>query len=284
MTNSAHSVNSVKKSSPAYARKTHDVAPRSFGGYVGASSRVRQNCNRFLSSCNGNSSHIPKILSRFADFTPGLHLSARKMAFQGMAMPRNWTCPDYIDGRSLLLAPDDQGQTSACTAFGMTGVLEALRWWATGVREDLDAAKLYAREKQIDGDNRPGSSLETAIKAAQGFGWFGFKNPEGKTVTLEVFDIQTIDQIKYALHRCPAILFGFNITDAWMKPSSSGAIAPSKKFLGGHCVVGDAFDAVGVDICNSWSTAWGAKGHAKLTWAQVQQQMMCAKGFLISVK
>ncbi len=220
--------------------------------------------------------------NRLANFSPGLRLE-KPTTLRLMARPKKWTPPEYVDGRPLLLPADDQGQTSACTGFGMAGVCEALRWWATGERKSFDGLALYDWEKKLDNDNQEGSTLETAIKAAHDLGWLTFTNPEGKTVTVDVYDITNPVELQYALHRCPVVLGGFRITQAWSKPSKDGSLANSRTFIGGHCVDIDAFDPFGIDICNSWGLAYGVKGHIRLSWAQVKQQLFSAKGFLLRV-
>jgi len=230
-----------------------------------------------------NAQDIKTVKQRFINFHSGLRMRIGASPHERILLPKKWTAPDYVDGRPLLMAADDQMQTPKCTAYGMTAVCEALRWWATGVKQSYDADLFYDVEKRIDNDNQEGSSLETAIKAAQTLKWLTFKNPEGLTVTVDVYDIRTINELKYAFHRCPVVLFGFNITQAWMRPRADGTIADSNKFVGGHCVAGDLFDPYGVDNCNSWGLGYGFKGHVKLSWKQVQQQMMGAKGFLLRV-
>ena len=218
----------------------------------------------------------------------GLRASTVHRNLRSMRIPSGWTTPDTMPQSPYLLPSDDQGQTPGCTAYGMTGICEGLYWWVTGKKIDFDAHKLYVKEKQIDGDNEDGSTLETAILAAKDFGWLSFNNPEGRTVSLDVYDLTSIAEIKYALHRCPAILLGLNITEAWNSPKADGTICDtngdSQQFIGGHCIILDSYDDYGPWIVNSWNLTYGVKGRIHLSWAQLKQQWMGAKGFLLRVQ
>ncbi len=299
-------------------RKRADVAPRSITGFTTRSRGTSSNCNRFLAVCRGNPGQRMGLFTTLvcfsailalsscttppADWDPieplipvdwkpglqkskagGLLASKPNKQLRRIGIPVGWITPASMPQSPYLLPSDDQGNVPACTAYGMSGICEGLSWWATGKKTTFDALALYKKEKQIDGNNSEGSTLESAIEAATQFGWFSFKNPEGRTVSLDVYDLTSIAEIKYALHRCPAILLGLNITDAWMKPRSDGTIADSQKYVGGHCIIIDGYDDYGVWICNSWGVKYGVKGHIHLSWTQLRRQWMCAKGFLIRV-
>jgi hypothetical protein len=187
-----------------------------------------------------------------------------------LAVPPAWEYPEYIDGRPYLMAADDQGKSSACSGFGMTGILEAIAWWRTGKKVMIDASNFYAEEKKRDQDPQEGATLETAIRTARELGYL-----EG----VEVYDVESELDFRYAMHKFPMVLLGLNITDGWTHVDRKGMIGEGTKKLGGHCIIGDYYDDAKIDVTNSWGRSWGLNGKAYLTWAQFRKQLMSAKGF-----
>lgn len=114
-----------------------------------------------------------------------------------------------IDNRQLCAPADDQGSTSACAAYSICNLCEALIWKKTGKLVNLNAEQVYAKAKQIEGNlSTDGTYLECAIKAAFELGGFGDSKIKIGFVCNEGNDA-TIETIKFMLHKFDFLHIGF---------------------------------------------------------------------------
>jgi hypothetical protein len=192
------------------------------------------------------------------------------------AVPLGWEYPAYIDGRPYLLPSDDQGRTNQCTAYALRGIQEAISWWMTGHKENLDPTPLYLEAKRLDGEPNKdnGTTLDRIIEAAENLDLL-----QGVTV----YDVCSPIELRYALHKFPLVLIGLQITDKWNDVGGDGVIAAGGNAIGGHAIVADYVDDRGFGITNSWGMEWGKRGKAFVKWELWNQQFMSAKGFSINV-
>jgi hypothetical protein len=197
----------------------------------------------------------------------------------------------------------NQGREGACTGFGLTCVINYLRW----VKPDRPAAftsvsprmlyTLARRYDEYEGENYEGSSCRGAIK-----GWFhngvcleadwpyapessnpakyGFAARAAQN-TLGVYyriDTKSITDMQAAIAQHGAIFVSAFTHDGWDRTATVDAAAPDHASLprigfdgrpstdGGHAFALVGFNTDGFLLQNSWGAQWGAGGFAVLTY------------------
>ena len=198
----------------------------------------------------------------------------------------------------------DQGQEGACTGFGLSCVINYLRWCKQGMPlkfESVSPRMLYnfaRRYDEYEGEDYDGSSCRGALK-----GWFHHGvclasdwpyHPSNLTPpqygyaqraasnTLGVYyriDTKCITDMQAAIHEVGAIYVSSYTHDGWDVPSSSGKKQLSHASLpvipydgkpsrdGGHAYALVGFNTHGFVIQNSWGDGWGSNGFAVLSYA-----------------
>ena len=185
--------------------------------------------------------------------------------------------PRKIDNRHQCSVTDQQGTKPHCAAYSICNLCEALIWKKTGKLINIDADQVYARAKQIDGDiSSDGTYLEAAIKAAFQLGGFNGSSIKIGTIYNDGSD-NTIELVKFLLHKYDFLHMGFQITEGWYAANESDYFIRDRGAnLGGHAVLACGFDPDGIYIQNSWGTSWGAKGFGILPWSAFKKQFMYA--------
>ena len=207
--------------------------------------------------------------------------------------------PGYTGAKLIL----DQGREGACTGFGLTCVINYLRWvkagWPTKM-ESVSPRMLYTlarRHDEYEGENYDGSSCRGALK-----GWFnngvclerdwpyepeksnparyGFATRATQN-TLGVYyriDTKSITDLQAAIAQHLAIFVSAFTHDGWdavpmvKKAPKSHAELPRIAFDGrpatdgGHAFALVGFNAHGFILQNSWGTQWGAGGFAVISY------------------
>jgi len=205
--------------------------------------------------------------------------------------------PRYTEAKMIL----DQGQEGACTGFGLSCVINYLRWVRAGTPtsfESVSPRMLYTLARRYDeyaGENYEGSSCRGAIK-----GWFnngvclekdwpyapGKSNPaaygfatRATENTLGVYyriDKTCITDLQAAILQHGAVFVSAYTHDGWdgvpdvKKAPASHADLPAIAFDGrpsqdgGHAFALVGFNARGFVIQNSWGPQWGSGGFAVL--------------------
>lgn len=181
--------------------------------------------------------------------------------------------PLYIDNRGLLLPADNQGNDPFCAAYTMATVIEVAKWKKNRIRETIDPAPIYAKAKLLDGNNEPGTYLDSVFLASQKLGLI---SPESKMRPL-----YNMNDVKFAIREFEICLLGFMITEGWNSVDKrSGFIGAQNGKLGGHAVTGCWYNDTpgasdnGIGIGNSWGLGWGVNGFGRLTWKQFEEQFM----------
>ncbi|MGF6528596.1 C1 family peptidase [Variovorax sp. PvP013] len=197
----------------------------------------------------------------------------------------------------------NQGREGACTGFGLTCVINYLRW----IRPDRPAGfasvsprmlyTLARRHDEYEGEDYEGSSCRGALK-----GWFhngvcleedwpyapessnparyGFAT-RATQITLGVYyriDTASITDLQAAIAQHGAIFVSAFTHDGWDRVASVDTDAPDHASLpriafdgrpstdGGHAFALVGFNADGFLLQNSWGREWGAGGFAVLTY------------------
>jgi hypothetical protein len=181
--------------------------------------------------------------------------------------------PLYLDHRSILLPPDDQGQDPYCAAYTMASVIEVALWKKTRLRKTIDPVPIYIEAKRIDGNTDPGTYLDSVFKAAV--------NLKLIAPTAAMRALRTRKDVMFAIREHEVCLLGFNITEGWNKGDKrTGFIGAGDQKLGGHAVTGCWYNGIsgshdtGVGWGNSWSQSWGIGGFGRMSWEQFDRQFM----------
>ncbi len=198
----------------------------------------------------------------------------------------------------------DQGREGACTGFGLSCVVNYLRWIKAGNPkrfESVSARMLYTLARRYDeyeGENYEGSSCRGAIK-----GWFNNgvclesdwpyapeeSNPPrygyataAQATTLGVYyriEIKSITDMQAAIAQHGAVFVSAYTHDGWDAVPQGGKAPKAHADLpviafdgrptatGGHAFALVGFNADGFVVQNSWGAAWGAGGFAVLQYA-----------------
>lgn len=181
----------------------------------------------------------------------------------------NWEPKLPIDKRHLCMPQeheDDQGQNPYCMAFGMINALqlESIR----DLREPFvgDAVQLYMEAKRVDGNNKPGSYIESGIQAAKNLGLI---DPNRKALYV------AFRHIPAALTKYGYVLTGFRITEGWNHcDRRTGFIGDQTGELGGHLVLTTYMDYRSLAGPNWWGLQWGWNGCWRATHKQAEEQYM----------
>lgn len=207
--------------------------------------------------------------------------------------------PAYTAARLIL----NQGKEGACTGFGLTCVINYLRWIQAGNPKTMSSVSprmlytLARRHDEYDGENYEGSSCRGAIK-----GWFHNgvcleedwpyapekSNPakygfaaRATQHTLGVYyrvDTKSITDVQAAICQHGAVFASAYTHDGWdrlpalTKPLKKHGQVPVIEFDGrpsldgGHAFALVGFNTQGFILQNSWGPAFGAGGFAVLTY------------------
>lgn len=172
---------------------------------------------------------------------------------------------------------ENQGATPQCAAYAASSFAESVRWRTTGRKEQIDPAALYARAKELDGDNGPGTTIDHALQALIdakvfkkscmirlfGNSFFGFGQDLGLT------------EVKYAVHRYGCCVAGFSITTEWYDPKNAVVQGgPDFTCEGGHAVLVCGYDPTGVLVMNSWGPSYGRDGKVFISNRAFAKQFM----------
>ena len=196
----------------------------------------------------------------------------------------------------------DQGQEGACTGFGLTCVINYLRWLKADLPPKMMSVSprmLYTFARRYDeyaGENYEGSSCRGAIK-----GWFnhgvcfesdwpyapekanpatyGFAASAAKH-TLGVYyrvDLKSVTDLQAAIAQHHAVFVSAYTHDGWDQVPETHtprrhADLPAIPFDGkpsqdgGHAFALVGYDERGFVLQNSWGKSWGAGGFAVITY------------------
>lgn len=196
----------------------------------------------------------------------------------------------------------NQGSEGACTGFGLSCVVNYLRWVKGGLppkMESVSPRMLYTlarRYDEYDGENYEGSSCRGALK-----GWFNNgvclesdwpyqpekSNPavygfaaRATGVTLGVYyriETASITDMQAAIAQHRAVYVSANTHDGWDRVARSPmprthADLPLIGFdgrrsqTGGHAFALIGYNAQGFILQNSWGAQWGAGGFAVISY------------------
>lgn len=199
----------------------------------------------------------------------------------------------------------DQGEEGACTGFGLTCVINYLRWLKAGKpakMESVSPRMLYTlarRHDEYEGENYDGSSCRGALK-----GWFNNgvclesfwpytpqeSNPahygfaaNAALHTLGVYyrvETKSIVDMQAAISQHGALFVSAFTHDGWhldqpdKRPPQKLSHASLPRIVfdgrpsqsGGHAFALVGFNAQGFIVQNSWGDRWGAGGFAVLSY------------------
>lgn len=201
-----------------------------------------------------------------------------------LSVPSKFVAPRKIDSRDMCLSSSNQYKTPHCAGYTTAGYIEYNNWKSLHYPAQVDGDSIYAEAKKIDRNNRPGTTLRSAAKAAIRLNLINGTPKYVDYPSVNASGLSKIDKrilsIKFALHEFGVVLSGFKITNEWnyvnkktgmIRDFSSGVVS-----RGGHAVLLCGYDNRGVYIQNSWGEAWGHHGFAILSWEKYVRQIMRA--------
>lgn len=194
----------------------------------------------------------------------------------------------------------DQGREGACTGFGLSCVINYLRWVKAGLPPKMDSVSprmlytLARRHDEYEGENYEGSSCRGALK-----GWFNHgvclepdwpylpekSNPatygyasRAAQNTLGIYyriDTRSITDVQAAIAQHRAVFVSAFTHPGWdavpITPAPKRhadlpliAFDGRRSETGGHAFALIGFNAQGFILQNSWGRNWGAGGFAVL--------------------
>lgn len=188
--------------------------------------------------------------------------------------------PFKIDNRQLMSPTDNQTVTPHCAGYSAATLVESIYWKETGKLLQLDSHQVYALAKQLDGEvYMEGTYLEAALNAVlklcKNDDRFNFlDNAKIKTFYNDT-TANTIENVKYLLHKHDFLQVGFNIDEGWYDCTNINYILKARgRNLGGHAVNLCGYDADGFYVLNQWGTEFGAKGYAIIPYDLFLRQFM----------
>jgi hypothetical protein len=201
-----------------------------------------------------------------------------------MKVPVQFIAPRRVDSRDMCLSSSNQYKTPHCAGYTTAGYLEFYNWKTLHYPAQVDGDAIYAEAKKIDGNNRPGTRLKSAARAAIKMGLINGKAKYVDFPSVNRSDLSRKEKrqtsIKFALHQYGVVLSGFGITDEWnWVDKNTGMIrdmGENSSKRGGHAVLLCGYDDSGVYIQNSWGDQWGHYGFAILNWDMYDRQFMRA--------
>ena len=181
----------------------------------------------------------------------------------------------------------DQGQVGSCTANALAAAVEILQGRAGYPQQRPDRVALYYRERQAEGTAgedagamlgdgvaalRIGYEAEQHYPATWGPAWTARPprraDDAPRVVNAEALAIDT-PSIAYELAEGHPVAVGLSITEAWETLRGGTLPAPAGAVIGGHALLLVGYDQADGTwlVRNSWGTAWGDGGYARLPWA-----------------
>ena len=182
--------------------------------------------------------------------------------------------PIKIDNRNIASVTDNQGSTPHCSAYSVANMFEMIYWKRTGKLINLNADQIYAHAKIADGKpDSDGVHLNYAMAAAANL--CGIVNDVKIQLQYNNSSEQTLETIKFLIHKFDVIQAGFRITTGWNSVTKKDfTIKHTDIPLGSHAVLIVGYDPIGVYIQNSWGKEWGFKGFAIVPWDQVLSDLI----------
>lgn len=206
-----------------------------------------------------------------------------------------------MDHRAGFDAVRDQGDRGTCLAFAVTSAHEFRQSVDTGNLLNLSEEFLYWACKQIDDNNVPGTSFESARVSLRDTGqpleeFWPYDEarsdadpvsyqPPAAALTAKQFkaDLErgqiTAEAAKELVAREQAVLVGLRLTPEFYQPVGGRIAEPTEPptILGGHAVVLVGYEDEPQSgkpffvIRNSWGTSWGDDGYGYLTYSHFER-------------
>ncbi len=206
-----------------------------------------------------------------------------------------------VDLRPLFPPVRDQGPRGTCVAFSVTAAHELLLLKTKGTLEDLSEEILYWHCKQIDGDQLPGTSFDSAAIALMRNGqplenqwpYDAFRNERDPgyippPIALDPnccykTQIQpaaaTVDEIKKLLDDGRPVALGIPICDSFSLAPGGRVPMPAlnEAFTERHAILIIGYDdgmKAGEEYLlfrNSWGDTWGDHGYGYLPYDYLKQ-------------
>lgn len=202
-----------------------------------------------------------------------------------------YVAPVEYDCRGLCTKTENQGSLPYCAAYSCTNWAENQLWKLSDIPPEIDPAKVYKYAKTIDGDPYgEGTTLTAVLQYLLDKGIFDKKQCAIKVIRKNA---NSINSVKYALHKFGSILGAFNCTSEWYSINKNKTCISgngSYRICGGHAVELCGYTKRCIIIHNSWGTDWGVDGFSFMTWEEFEREWLygavlsgCLNGLTLNV-
>lgn len=186
-----------------------------------------------------------------------------------------YVAPIECDLRGHCTKTENQGSLPYCAAYACTNWAENQLWKLKDIPEDIDPVAMYKYAKKIDGDpDGEGTTLTAVLQYLLDKGIFDKKQCSIKVIKN---NSNSINSVKYALHKFGSILGAFNCTNEWysVNPNKTTISGRGKYYeCGGHAVELCGYTKDCVIIHNSWGVEFGRDGFCYMTWSEFEREWL----------
>lgn len=186
-----------------------------------------------------------------------------------------YVAPVEYDCRGLCTKTENQGSLPYCAAYTCTNWAENQLWKLTDIPTEIDPVKVYKYAKTIDGDpNGEGTTLTAVLQYLLDKGIFDKKECKIKVIPN---NSNSINAVKYALHKFGSILGAFNCTEEWYTINRNKTTITGKgnyRVCGGHAVELCGYTKQCAIIHNSWGNSFGLDGFCYITWEEFTREWL----------
>jgi len=186
-----------------------------------------------------------------------------------LSAPKGWEAPFRVDSTSLCRPADNQGNIPSCAGWASANHGEVATWAETHAPVQYDGLAVYYGAKRIDGHpEEDGTDGISALQAAFALGMFPATHGGLPVKGWKVRWLNTLDDIKFAIHRWRTCTVFYKVTPGW--DAKGSWIGTQTDVVGNHAVLGNWYDdrREGIGWLNQWGLQAGTDGNQRMTYDQ----------------
>lgn len=188
---------------------------------------------------------------------PGMLLSSKdSLPLYKTTLDPNKLPVDY-SYREFVSSVKDQGNSPCCVPYSISQIIEWYWRGMSGKKVSFDTKRLYNLRSNKGQD---GMTFRDAFNILKSYGYTLDGIPGQKI--LGYVSLSSEVQMKDHLVSYSPFLLGLPVYES----SGNSFWIASGKLLGYHAVVATGYDKSGLQILNSWGSAYGSGGYSKLLW------------------
>ena len=183
----------------------------------------------------------------------------------------NFIAPNRVDLRDYCTPTDNQHNTPQCAAYTAANFAENILWRVNDYPVHIDPNKIYAYAKNIDGYPKSDGTTLTAVAK----GLIKYKILDCKESDINIIYKNSLNDIKYSIHKYGCLMTAFNVTKSWFGLTSRNFIIDyipdDDRENFGHAMLACGYTNNHLILQNSWGVDWGRYGFAFISWELVQK-------------